>query len=179
MVSIQINNCQLVLKRGDITAEAVDAIVNAANRELVPGGGVCGAIHRAAGPELARECATLGGCRTGQAKLTRGYALPARYVIQTVGPVYNGSVQDAVLLSSCYRESLLLADANTLNTIAFPSISTGIFGYPAEEAAGVALATIINYLIFHGKPAEVRMVLFSDSDLETYQSRLNELHPGS
>lgn len=179
MDSIQINNCQLVLKRGDITAEAVDAIVNAANRELIPGGGVCGAIHRAAGPELARECITLGGCRSGQAKLTRGYLLPARYVIHTVGPVYNGSVQDAVLLSSCYRESLLLADVNGLRSIAFPSISTGIFGYPVAEAAGVALATIINYLTFHGKPAEVRMVLFSDDDRKIYQAQLNELYPGS
>ncbi len=172
---IVVNNAELILKKGDITVEPVDAIVNAANRELKPGGGVCGAIHRAAGSGLAAECATLGGCRTGEAKMTEGYELPAAHVIHTVGPVYNGTVQDAVLLSSCYRESLAAADHSRLSNIAFPSISTGIFGYPIAEAAAVALATILNYLKFHGQPREVRMVLFSDDDLEIYESVLRKL----
>ena len=176
MHTVTINNCTLTLKKGDITLENVDVIVNAANRQLLPGGGVCGAIHRAAGPELAKECAGKGGCRTGQAKLTGGYGLAAAHVIHTVGPVYNGTVQDAILLSSCYREALALAVQSGCTSIAFPSISTGIFGYPVRDAAGVALATIINYLTFHGQPDEVRMVLFSDEDLATYGAVLAELH---
>lgn len=172
---IMVNNAELMLKTGDITNEPVDAIVNAADRELKPGGGVCGAIHRAAGSRLAAECTTLGGCRTGEAKITDGYELPAAHVIHTVGPVYNGTVQDAVLLSSCYRESLALAEQHGLHNIAFPSISTGIFGYPISEAAAVALATILNYLKFHGTPAQVRMVLFSDEDLAVYSSVLRKL----
>ena len=175
MNRIMVNQCSISLKRGDITREPVQVIVNAGNRELIPGGGVCGAIHRAAGPGLAEECAHLGGCRTGQAKLTGGFNLPAQYVIHTVGPVYNGTVQDAVLLSSCYRESLAVAVEHGLETIAFPSVSTGIFGYPVREAAGVALATIINYLTFHGQPSDVRMILFSDGDLQIYREQLDSL----
>ncbi len=172
---IVVNHAELVLKKGDITLEPVDVIVNAANRELKPGGGVCGAIHRAAGSELAVECATLGGCHTGEAKITEGYNLAASHVIHTVGPVYNGTVQDAVLLSSCYRESLALAEQNELSSIAFPSISTGVFGYPVAEAAAVALATILNYLKFHGNPRNVLMVLFSDDDLGAYTTVLRKL----
>jgi len=175
MHAVEINNCTLILKKGDITCEKVDAIVNAANRQLIPGGGVCGAIHRAAGPELAKECVGRGGWRTGEAHITGGYDLPAAHVIHTVGPVYNGTVQDAVLLSSCYRESLALAVQNGCTIIAFPSISTGIFGYPVRDAAGVALATIINYLTFHGQPREVRMVLFSDEDMTVYSEVLADL----
>ena len=175
MRSVTVNGADLVLELGDITRMKTDAIVNAANRDLGPGGGVSGAIHAAAGPHLARECQKLEGCETGQAKITGGYKLPARHVIHTVGPVYSGTEDDAMKLSSCYRESLVLATQLGLESIAFPSISTGIFGYPIKEAAPVALATIVNYLKFHGEPKKVVMVLFSDSDLLTYRSALDDV----
>ncbi|NOY22863.1 MAG: macro domain-containing protein [Acidobacteria bacterium] len=177
-----INRCELILKRGDITQEPVTAIVNSANPALSHGGGVCGAIHQAAGPELAVECAVLGGCETGMAKMTGGYQLPAGHVIHTVGPVYHAHEPEeaAQLLSSCYRESLNLALKNGIETIAFPSISTGIYGYPITAAAKIALATIVNFLKIHGKPIKVIMELFSDTDLEIYNSVYeflqNELH---
>jgi len=172
MTTIPIGTCQLVLKQGDITKEAVDAIVNAANTALAPGGGVCGAIHRAAGPELAAACARLDGCETGMAVITPGFQLPARFVIHTVGPVYAEHLphEAARLLSSCYRASLHIAAKKGLNSIAFPSISTGIFGYPVPEAAEVALATIRNFLLIHGQPGRVVMVLFSENDLAAYQA---------
>ena len=129
---------------GDITALAVDAIVNAANQELRRGGGVCGAIHRAAGPELEAECLRLGGCAVGDAKLTAGYRLPARHVIHTVGPVWQGGDRDeGGLVASCYRRSLELAAQNGLRTVAFPAISTGIFGFPPERAAPIAVAEVL------------------------------------
>ncbi len=138
---------RIVIHQGDITALAVDAIVNAANTALAPGGGVCGAIHRAAGPELARECATLDGCATGEAKITAGYGLPALHVIHAVGPVWHGGDSgEADLLAACYRRSLEIAQANALATIAFPAISTGIFGYPADEAARVAVTAVAETL---------------------------------
>ena len=131
----------------DITTLAVDAIVNAANEMLAPGGGVCGAIHRAAGPQLAAECAGLGGCATGAAKITRGYQLPAKYVIHAVGPVWHGGARgEADLLRSCYVRALELAQRHDLQSIAFPAISTGVFGYPVDAAAKLAVGAVIDTL---------------------------------
>lgn len=150
------------LKIGDITEEAVDAIVNAANEELRGGSGVDGAIHRAAGPELMEECRTIGGCPTGEARLTRGYRLPARYVIQTVGPIYHGgSVGEPELLASAYASSLRLAIAHDLHTIAFPAISCGVYGYPLDAAARIALTSTMRVLEDSDVIDEVRFVLFS------------------
>jgi O-acetyl-ADP-ribose deacetylase (regulator of RNase III) len=157
---------------GDITSLTVDAIVNAANTSLLGGGGVDGAIHRAAGPELLVECRTLGGCPTGQAKITRGYRLTARHVIHTVGPVYHGDPEEAETLASCYRESLALAEQHALRTIAFPCISTGIYGYPVEEACEIAVSTVIEWLATHRLPEEVIFCCFSTADAELYHRRL-------
>jgi len=172
---VTVNGCILRLVKDDITKRKVDAIVNAANRQLLPGGGVCGAIHRAAGQELEKECRKIGYCETGEAVITGGYNLPAKYVIHTVGPVYSGKDQDAKLLADCYKNSLKLAVMNKLNSISFPSISTGIFGYPVKEASKVALSTIIDFLKEKGKPLLVEMVLFSESDFNVYLKTLEEL----
>jgi len=159
--------------KADITTLKADAIVNAANSSLLGGGGVDGAIHRAAGPELLRECRTLGGCRTGEAKITKGYRLPASFVIHTVGPVWHGGTRgEAELLASCYRNSLKLAAENHCRTIAFPSISTGIYGYPVEQGAVIATATVREALADEPCIEELLFCCFSEHDLEVYNKLL-------
>ena len=164
-------NVQVV--QDDITHQAVDAIVNAANESLLGGGGVDGAIHRAAGPELLAECRTVGGCPTGEARLTRGYRLPAAHVIHTVGPVwYGGNSGETTLLASCYESSLRLAEDNSLASIAFPAISTGIFGYPPDAAARVAVDTVIGFAATQLR--EVRFVCFDAQTVDLYRQLLGE-----
>lgn len=166
--------------QGNITKLTVDTIVNAANSSLLGGGGVDGAIHRAAGPELLQECRTLGGCPVGQARLTRGYQLPARFVIHTVGPVWHGGKQNETkLLTSCYHQSLTMAAAQQLVSIAFPCISTGVYGYPPELACKVAITAVRDFLLsfesLNSEACSVREVIFccySKSDLGLYQSNL-------
>jgi O-acetyl-ADP-ribose deacetylase (regulator of RNase III) len=161
--------------QADITTLTVDAIVNAANSSLLGGGGVDGAIHRAAGPDLLHECRLLGGCQTGEAKLTKGYRLPARFIIHTVGPVWRGGVcGEADLLASCYRRSLSLATSNGMRSIALPSISTGVYGYPIELAAVVAVTTVRRSLLDHPSLEEVIFCCFSKADLGVYDQALIE-----
>ena len=160
---VEIDDKAIELVQGDITRQDTDAIVNAANTTLLGGGGVDGAIHRAAGRELLEECRTLGGCETGDAKITRGYKLPARHVIHAVGPVYrDGKHGEAGLLASAYRRCLELASAHQCVSIAFPAISTGVYGYPMEAAARTAFRTIIDYLAEHPEITRVRYVLYDD-----------------
>lgn len=163
---------RIELFQGDIATLAVDAIVNAANESLLGGGGVDGAIHRAAGPELLAECRTLGGCPTGEARITGGYRLPARLVIHTVGPVYSGSDRDAELLAACYRNSLSLAAAHGLASVAFPAISCGVYGYPVEAACAVAVETVLAHLAGHDRPERVLFALFSRRHRAVYEAAL-------
>ena len=160
------------IEMGDITTYAVDGIVNAANTTLLGGGGVDGAIHRAAGPELLAECRTLHGCRTGEAKITKGYRLRAKYIIHTVGPIYSGTAEDAAQLADCYRNSLDLAKEHDVHSIAFPAISTGVYGYPLEDATAIAVKTVAQWLEDHADYA--MQVIFCCFDARTervYQAR--------
>jgi O-acetyl-ADP-ribose deacetylase (regulator of RNase III) len=162
--------------QGDITNQRVEAIVNAANNSLLGGGGVDGAIHRAAGPQLLEECKILGGCETGQAKITGGYELPARWVIHTVGPVWRGGGNNEEgLLADCYRSSLALALENGVKTIAFPSISTGAYGFPVGTAAKIAMYEIKSYLASDGSLTDVYMVCFDGATYKAYADALDEL----
>jgi len=166
--------------KGDITKLQVDAIVNAANNSLLGGGGVDGAIHRAAGPELLQECLTLGGCKTGQAKITRGYNLPAKYVIHTVGPVYDdeGYAECVTDLTLCYANCLLLAKEKGIHSIAFPAISTGIYGFPLEKATDIATYTVFVCLTdkqFENYDLDVTFCCFNDQAYELYNKYVNDL----
>lgn len=164
---------RIQIVQGDITQLCIDAIVNAANESLLGGGGVDGAIHRAAGPGLVDECRKLGGCPTGQAKMTGGHRLAARYVLHTVGPVYDGGgYREAELLESCYRESLRLASEAGLGSVAFPCISTGVYGYPKAEACEIAISTVTEWLATHEVPQVVTFCCFSAEDADLYRSRL-------
>jgi len=158
----------------DITTLHVDAIVNAANNALLGGGGVDGAIHRAAGPGLLAECRTLNGCATGDAKITAGYNLPAKHVIHTVGPVWHGGdSNEATLLGSCYERSMQLADENNLHSIAFPAISCGVYGYPVEQAAAIAVNTVLEQAGKYPNITDVYFVCFGDAVYSAYQQALN------
>ena len=165
---------KIEIMQGDITKLDVDAIVNAANSSLLGGGGVDGAIHRAAGSGLLAECRTLGGCPTGEARITGGYNLAARHVIHTVGPVYSGKPEDKSLLSACYHNSLKLALDNQLTSIAFPAISCGVYGYPITEACRVAVDTTCNFLQKNETIKKVIFMLFSAGDLKVYQDYISK-----
>jgi O-acetyl-ADP-ribose deacetylase len=166
---------RVTILEGDITRVQVDAIVNAANTSLLGGGGVDGAIHRAAGRELLEECRTLGGCPTGEAKITGGYRLPAKHVIHTVGPVWKGgNNQEPELLANCYRNSLRLAREHTVRTIAFPAISCGVYGYPVDEAARIAVHETLAFLRQHDLPESVVFVCFGREIYDAYRRQLGE-----
>jgi O-acetyl-ADP-ribose deacetylase (regulator of RNase III) len=167
---------RIEIVQGDITHERIDAIVNAANNSLLGGGGVDGAIHRAAGPSLLQECRTLGGCATGGAKLTRGYNLPAKWVIHTVGPVWKGGHhRENELLAQCYRHSLHLAQEHGFETVAFPSISTGIYGFPVDRACRIALWEISGFLANNPRPLTVRVICFDELTYQEYRDALAEI----
>ena len=164
------------IMQGDITQLDVDAIVNAANRSLLGGGGVDGAIHRAAGPKLLEECRKLGGCNTGEAKITKGYNLKARHVIHTVGPVYSGKPRDSLLLSQCYSNSLELASQNNLSSVAFPAISCGVYGYPITDASKIAVDTVYRFLDENKSSVnKVIFILFSSEDYAIYKTRVKNI----
>ncbi len=173
MASVTVNGARIETVQGDITHERVDAIVNAAKHTLLGGGGVDGAIHQAAGPELLAECKILHGCDTGDAKMTRGYRLPAKHVIHTVGPVYSESGQNAARrLASCHRRSLEIALENGLKSVAFPAVSCGTFGYPVDEAAHVAANTVVEFVAEHPGLDLVRFVLFDIHAFEVFSAQI-------
>jgi len=175
-MQVQVGKSTLALVEGDITRQDLDAIVNAANSSLLGGGGVDGAIHRAGGPKILEECRQIGGCPTGEARLTTGGNLKATYVIHTVGPIYQGGGQrEAQLLASCYRESLKLASAKGIASLAFPAISTGAYGYPLSEAARIAVKTVLDYLAGHEEIKLVRFVLFGRAAFQAYEQALGDL----
>ncbi|ADJ28210.1 O-acetyl-ADP-ribose deacetylase [Nitrosococcus watsonii] len=164
------NDPRITIMQGGITKMEVDAIINAANQTLLGGGGVDGAIHRAAGPELKEECRSLGGCKTGEAKLTRGYQLPARYIIHTVGPIWKGGQRNEdQLLAQCYRNSLAIALAKGISTLAFPSISTGAYGFPLKQACRIALQEVKTFLGQDTTIKQIYFVCFSEQDFKQYQ----------
>jgi O-acetyl-ADP-ribose deacetylase (regulator of RNase III) len=167
---------QIELVKGDITKMEVDAIVNAANKSLLGGGGVDGAIHRAAGPELLEECRALNGCETGEAKITRSYLLPSKYVIHTVGPVWHGGEHNETeLLANCYKNSLQIAIKKKLSTIAFPNISTGVYRFPKTMAAGIAIRTVNKFLKENKIPQTVFFVCFDEENYDIYKEKLIQL----
>ncbi|MCL5070480.1 MAG: macro domain-containing protein, partial [Actinobacteria bacterium] len=168
-MEFKVGKSKLAIMLADITKQATDAIVNAANKYLSPGGGVSGAIHRAAGNKLWDECKKLGGCITGESKITKGYNLQAKYVIHTVGPVYSNCPEDKINLENSYRNSLEIARENNFKSISFPSISTGNFGYPINEASEIAIKTIAGFLKENPNIIIVQMVLFSKEDYEIYK----------
>jgi len=177
-MEVNIGNSILALIQGDITGEETDALVNAANSGLVGGGGVDGAIHRAGGPAIMAECREIGGCTPGQAVITTGGNLKARYVIHTVGPVYRGgSHGEAEILASAYRESLKLASARKLKSLAFPAISAGVYGYPLQEAARIALSTVVDYLKTRQDVELVRFVLYGRTTFDTFSAVFRDLVP--
>ncbi len=169
---------RIEIREADITTLSFDAIVNAANETLLGGGGVDGAIHRAAGPELLAECRLLRGCPTGQAKITRGYRLPARHVIHTVGPIWRGGHHgEPALLASCYRESLMLAVAHGVRTIAFPAISCGVYGYPIPDAARIAVGTVARFLTSDATLTQVVFACFGQTVTEAFRAALTGCSP--
>ncbi|MEF8848160.1 MAG: O-acetyl-ADP-ribose deacetylase [Candidatus Thermoplasmatota archaeon] len=173
MIKTKVNNSIFEIIKGDITKQDTEAIVNAANKRLAPGGGVAGAIHRAAGKKLWEECKKIDGCQTGEAKITKAYNLPAKYVIHTVGPIYSGSKKDKKDLISCYKETIKLAEQKNIKTISFPAISTGAFGYPTEKAAKIAIETIYKQLQNTEKIKLIRMVLYDKKSYETHKKTLD------
>lgn len=178
-MEVKVDNTILSLVRGNVTREDTDAIVNAANARLAGGGGVDGAIHRAGGPRIMEECRKIGSCPTGDAVITSGGNLKAKYVIHTVGPVYrDGTQNEEKLLASAYRSSLERAMENGVRSIAFPSISTGVYGYPIRDAASVALKTVIDFIKTHKGINLIRFVLFSEKDSEVYKKILEDITEG-
>lgn len=175
MKSIEIEGSRFELVEGDVTQQDTEAIVNAANKRLAPGGGVAGAIHKAAGPELYEECKKLGGCETGEAKITKAYNLKTDYVIHTVGPIFSGTERDELDLRRSYRNSLEVASVENIKSVSFPAISTGAFGYPTKEAAYIALEEIKEFLEKNELPELVRMVLYNSVDYRIHEETFDEI----